>query len=162
MTLKMNHKTSNALVLSLIMALIIIGAFAFEHIGGFLPCKLCLAQRVPYYGGTPLMLIAALLFHKNHLSGRFVVLFVILLMGYGMILAIYHTGVEFSMWQGPQDCSAAVQKISNNVSELQNSLNKVTPPSCTKPALYVFGVSLAFWNSIISFALILFCLKISK
>ena len=35
-------------------------ALGFEHIGGYIPCKLCLEQRTPYYVGVPLMALAAL------------------------------------------------------------------------------------------------------
>ena len=35
-------------------------ALGFEHIGGYLPCMLCLEQRTPYYIGVPLMLLALL------------------------------------------------------------------------------------------------------
>ncbi len=40
------------------MALIIGGALCFEHIGGYLPCHLCLIERNPYYFGIPLGIIA--------------------------------------------------------------------------------------------------------
>jgi disulfide bond formation protein DsbB len=32
----------------------------FEHIGGYIPCALCLTQRIPYYVAAPLMLVAPL------------------------------------------------------------------------------------------------------
>ena len=35
-------------------------ALGFEHIGGYIPCMLCLEQRTPYYIGVPLMLLALL------------------------------------------------------------------------------------------------------
>ena len=33
-------------------------ALGFQHIGGYIPCKLCLEQRMPYYVGVPLMALA--------------------------------------------------------------------------------------------------------
>ena len=33
-------------------------ALGFEHIGGFIPCKLCLEERIPYYTGVPVALHA--------------------------------------------------------------------------------------------------------
>ena len=48
-----------ALLVALAMAAIVGTALAFEHIGGYLPCKLCLEQRTPYYLGVPVMLLAA-------------------------------------------------------------------------------------------------------
>ncbi|MEP3665226.1 MAG: disulfide bond formation protein B, partial [Roseibium sp.] len=29
-------------------------AWGFQLVGGFVPCKLCLEQRIPYYAGLPL------------------------------------------------------------------------------------------------------------
>ena len=33
-------------------------ALGFQHLGGYIPCKLCLEQRTPYYVGVPLMALA--------------------------------------------------------------------------------------------------------
>ena len=35
-------------------------ALGFQHLGGYIPCKLCLEQRTPYYVGVPLMAVALL------------------------------------------------------------------------------------------------------
>ena len=37
--------------------LTILGAWGFQVIGGYFPCKLCLEQRVPYYVGLPVALV---------------------------------------------------------------------------------------------------------
>ena len=44
----------------LIAGMTILGALGFEHIGGYQPCALCLQERVPYYAGLPLALVAAI------------------------------------------------------------------------------------------------------
>ncbi len=33
-------------------------ALGFEHLAGFMPCKLCLEQRTPYYIGVPVLAAA--------------------------------------------------------------------------------------------------------
>ena len=53
-------RTQIATFLALAMAAVVGAALAFEHIGGYIPCKLCLEQRIPYYVGAPLMVMAAL------------------------------------------------------------------------------------------------------
>ena len=53
-------QTNVALFLALAMAATVGTALGFQHIGGYIPCKLCLEQRMPYYIGVPLMLLAAL------------------------------------------------------------------------------------------------------
>src|SRR3954470_12816159 len=42
-----------AAAMLILAAATILGALGFEHIGGYLPCHLCLMQRTPYYVGVP-------------------------------------------------------------------------------------------------------------
>ena len=50
---------NTALFLTFAMAAVVGAALGFEHIGHYIPCKLCLEQRVPYYVGVPVMALAA-------------------------------------------------------------------------------------------------------
>ena len=43
-----------ALLCATIALAVVLGALAFEHLGGYAPCPLCLEQRWPYYLGVPL------------------------------------------------------------------------------------------------------------
>ena len=43
-----------------IMVAVIATVLAFEHLGGFIPCKLCLEQRQPWYIGIVLMAVVVL------------------------------------------------------------------------------------------------------
>lgn len=87
----------------------ILGAWAFQLIGGYQPCPLCLEQRMPYYVGVPLALIAAL----AAVSGakptvpRMFLMVVGLVFAYGVYLGGYHAGAEWGWWAGPADCAAA-------------------------------------------------------
>ena len=49
-----------ALFLAVAMAATVGAALGFQHIGGYIPCKLCYEQRMPYYAGAPLMALAFL------------------------------------------------------------------------------------------------------
>ena len=49
----------SALAVALGAAATIGGALVFEHVFGYVPCKLCLMQRSPYYLAIPLGLAAA-------------------------------------------------------------------------------------------------------
>ena len=55
------RKSDAALFLAVAMAATVATALGFQHIGGYIPCKLCLEQRWPYYVGAPLMAVAAYL-----------------------------------------------------------------------------------------------------
>ena len=47
-----------AIFLAVAMAATVGAALGFQYIGGYLPCKLCYEQRIPYYVGAPLMLVS--------------------------------------------------------------------------------------------------------
>lgn len=55
-----NRHTLVSAFLAVAMAATVGSALAFQYIGGYIPCKLCYEQRIPYYVGIPLMLIAFL------------------------------------------------------------------------------------------------------
>ena len=141
-------QTNYALFLCVAMIGVVGTALAFEHIGGYLPCKLCLEQRMPYYIGAPLMALAAFSSFKNWKPFMTRGLLTIggLLMFYGMSLAIFHAGVEWGFWAGPTDCSAAATSITTDAKNLLDDINAIHPPSCDKAALRFLGISFAGWN----------------
>lgn len=144
-----------ALLMFLAMVVAILTALGFEHIGGYMPCKLCLEERIPYYIGIPLMLIAAILSMKQ-CSGVVVrALFIItaLLMLYNCGLSVYHAGAEYKFWSGPTDCSATVTAITTEASDLLANLNSKRPPACDTAAGYFLGLSFAGWNCVASLGL---------
>ena len=67
------------------------------------------------------------------------------------ILAIYHSGVEAGLWEGPTACSGSLADLpkGNLLEQLRTS--KVV--RCDAVSLRVFGLSLANWNLLISAAL---------
>ncbi|MBW3096501.1 disulfide bond formation protein B [Pseudohoeflea coraliihabitans] len=150
-----------ALFLTLGMAAVVGTALAFEHIGGYIPCALCLTQRTPYYLGIPLMALAAL---SQVLSGpalltRGLLLAGALLMLYGGALGIYHSGVEWQFWPGPTSCATSAQGVTTNAGDLLSDLNAKKPPSCDAAALRVLGLSFAGWNVIASAILAIIALR---
>lgn len=142
----------SAIILLIGMAGTVGTALGFEHIGGFMPCKLCLEQRTPYYIGIPLMLLALI---GNQIKWpsfltRLLLLAGALLMTYGLMLAIYHTGVELKYWAGPADCSTAAVSLTQDAGSLLESLNKVRPPACDEAAGHFLGLSFPGWNILAS------------
>ena len=125
-------------------------ALAFEHIGGYLPCKLCLEQRIPYYIGIPVMVLAAIssCLRLPPLVTRLLILAGGLLMVWGLVLAGYHAGVEWGWWEGPADCAAPI--ASSTGGSLLDQLNAVIPPSCSEASWRFAGLSFAGWNFIAS------------
>jgi disulfide bond formation protein DsbB len=147
---------SVALVLALAMAAVVGTALGFEHIAGFIPCKLCLEQREPYYAGVPVALFALVAagLRWPTLIIRGALAIVALLMTYGLGLAVYHSGVEWGWWAGPTDCAAAATSgIVSDASDLLGAIDSTTPPSCDEAAGRFLGLSFAGWNFLASLAL---------
>lgn len=146
---------ATAVVLTLGMAATVGSALAFEHIGGYIPCALCLLQRQPYYYGIPIAAIAAV---NAAIGGpkwltRVLIGVVGLMMIVGAGMGVYHSGVEWHFWEGPATCSTSVNGVTQDAGNLLNDLNAVKGPSCTDAALRVLGLSFAGWNVIASLIL---------
>lgn len=143
--------------LALAMAATVGSALGFQHIGGYIPCKLCYEQRIPYYVGAPLMAVA---FLSAAFSGptwltRLLLAVGGLLMGYGVYLGVHHAGIEWGWWPGPTDCGAVELPAGGGTGGILDEIDKVVPPSCDKAALRILGLSLAGWNAIASLVLAL-------
>jgi len=140
-----------ALALLLGMAATVGIALGFEHIGGYIPCMLCLQQRIPYYVGVPVMALAvkAVRMRWPAVAARALLLVGAVLMTIGLGLAIYHSGVEWGWWPGPASCGAVVapQGSGNGVLD---QLNTLIPPSCDEAAGRFLGLSFAGWNVLAS------------
>lgn len=146
---------NTALVLSLGMAATVGSALAFEHIGGYIPCALCLLQRQPYYYGVPVALLALI---NSAIGGpvwltRALLAVVALMMVVGAGMGVYHAGVEWHFWEGPATCSTSANGVTQDAGNLLSDLNTVKGPSCTDAALRILGLSFAGWNVIASLIL---------
>ncbi len=144
-----------SLLVTIGMAATVGGALAFEHIGGYIPCALCLMQRTPYYWGIPIGLLA-IVSSVVKLPVRLTrvllgVIAILMLVGAGM--GVYHAGVEWHFWEGPATCATSAQGVSSNVGDLLGDLDSKHGPSCTDAALRVLGLSFAGWNVIASLIL---------
>ncbi len=151
------QQTLTALFLLVAMAAVVGTALGFEHIGGYMPCKLCLEQRLPYYAGVPLMALAVLssTLHWPPIVTRGLLIVGGLLMAYGLYLGVYHAGVEWAWWEGPTDCAVVVPPASGGSGGVLDQIDQVVPPSCDKASLRVLGLSFAGWNAVASLVLML-------
>jgi disulfide bond formation protein DsbB len=90
-------------VVFIVAAATILAALAFEHIGGYAPCPLCLEQRYAYYFAVPASAVAFLL-ARGHATGfaRVLLLLIALAFLVNAGLGIYHAGVEWKLWARPR------------------------------------------------------------
>ena len=149
-----NQQRNTAIFLTVAMAAVVGGALGFEHIGHYIPCKLCLEQRIPYYVGVPVMALAAIsaTLRWPPVVTRLLLLIGGLLMAWGLFLAVQHSGVEWGWWAGPTDCGV-VAPVDTGGKGVLDAINTFVPPSCDQAALRVLGLSFAGWNAIASLIL---------
>lgn len=131
-----------------ILAATIIAAHAFERVGGYIPCALCLEQRQPYYFGLPLLFLAGLAARRSWMRvAAAAAVFGGLVILYGAGLAAYHSGVEWGVWAGPDTCALPSPSAPSGGILDQLSLK---PPSCTEAVWRFLGLSFAGWNFVLS------------
>ena len=131
----------------------ILGALAFEHIGGYAPCPLCLQQRYAYYAAIPMLLLGLLLINPARptpaaiLFAAVAALFLV-----NAAFAGYHAGAEWKFWPGPDTCAASTDGLAGGGGLLKD-LETTHVVRCDEAALRILGLSLAGWNALISLAL---------
>ena len=78
---------------------LLLGALAFEYIGGMAPCALCIWQRWPHVVallGAGALALSMPIFALIGAAGA----------ATSGAIGVYHTGVERGWWAGPESCSA--------------------------------------------------------
>jgi disulfide bond formation protein DsbB len=139
-----------ALVLFAAIA-VILTALAFEHLGGYVPCPLCLQQRYAYYAGIPALFLALVLLSSGHTKAAAAVFLAVgLAFLANAALGGYHAGAEWKFWPGPDTCGAA-QPLS--AGGLFKDLATTRVIRCDEAAWRLLGLSLAGWNVITSLCL---------
>ena len=130
---------ASSAVIGIVFFATILGAWIFEY-AGYLPCELCLLQRWAYYFVVPSSLLLALF---NPPWIRMALLVIGLALVASAIFGIYHSGVEWRLWAGPQSCSSGA--ISDGLPDLGKPA-----VMCNEAAIRILGLSLAGWNAVIS------------
>ena len=131
-------------------AALLLGAFAFQYLGGMAPCKLCLWQRWPHGVAALIGLLALTVAPRGP--------FLPLLGGFAALatgaVGLYHTGVERNWWEGPTGCTGF--DISDlSAAELMEAITDAPLIRCDEVAWALAGVSMASWNGILSVGLAL-------
>ena len=139
---------------------IILGALAFEHIGGYKPCPLCLQQRYAYYVAIPVLFLALILLSvENRPFATALLFFISMIFLANSAFGVYHAGAEWGFWAPPTTCAGSGEALQGGGKKLLSALKNVNVVDCGKPALIILGLSLAGWNAIISLCLSIGCLK---
>lgn len=148
-------KASTRLILLIGLACLalIAGAWFFELVWGLRPCKLCLEQRLPHYAAIGLSVAGLALARTTRLQWL-VLLGLAGLMAWSTGLGVYHSGVEWGWFEGPNDCGGKAAPIVAGVQDFMKQLETARVVACTEAAWRFLGLSLAGWNAIVSAGLL--------
>jgi disulfide bond formation protein DsbB len=136
------------------------GAQLFQHVGGLVPCELCLYERWPYYAAIVLALVAVAVDGRGRLATLAVALCGLLFL-VDAALAFYHVGVEQHWFAGPTACTGPISKA-KTVAELKAQIMGQLPVRCDEPQWTLFGVSLAGYNLLAAAILAVFSLYAAR
>lgn len=135
-------------IILLISIISLILAYFVEYIMALAACPLCIYQRFPYLLLIMISIIG--LSSDQSLKQHYIITFLI-----SILLASYHTGIERGIFELSIFCKPLV-KISDNlsVSDFKNILYNEKLGTCNKPALFIFGLSMAEWNLFLNIMLL--------
>ena len=157
-----NDPAYRAGVLALVLAVAaILTALGFEHLGGYEPCELCLKQRYAYYAGVPGLFLALVLIGAEHRRAATVVFAAVALAFFAnAALAVYHSGVEWKLWLGPDTCGRATGTLKPlGGGSLLDGLAKTKVVRCDEAQWRFLGLSFAGWNVIGSLVIAILSLQ---
>ena len=142
-------RTASAVVFVVALATIL-AALTFEHLGGYAPCPLCLQQRYAYYFAVPASAVAFFFARAQTTSvarALLIAIAVAFLVNAG--LGIYHSGVEWKWWLGPDTCAAGAANDLGALSVTEQLANAQVI-RCDEAAWRFLGLSFAGWNAVAS------------
>ncbi len=127
-------------------------AWSFQVFGGLNPCHLCLKQRDIYWIAVGVSAVCSVwaLFTGAKGPPRVFSFVLFAVFATGTALAVFHAGVEWKWWPGPESCTAARGEIS--IDQMAAFLGGATTrgPQCDVAAWRMFGLSMAGYNAIAS------------
>lgn len=143
-----------AIIIAVVGAAALLGAWFFQYVVGLPPCPLCLEQRVPYYFAIPLAVMVVL--GVSYGAKPRVLQFALLAIAAGMLwnayLGVYHAGIEWKWWTGTEACAGAVPNFRAQP-DIMDRIGRTALVRCDEAPWRFLGLSLAGYNALISLGL---------
>lgn len=127
------------------------GALYFQYVMGLAPCEMCHWQRWPHMVAVAAGLLAAASFAWPRLALVFALTAITALLVTSAI-GVFHVGVEYRWWEGPQACSGNIPR-GLSTEQLKKYLFGARMVRCDETAWSLWGLSMAGWNALLSAAL---------
>ena len=147
-----NLKRKNIYLLIFIYSIIaILSAIYIENVLGYLPCKLCIYQRIPF-----LVSIFICFIGYNYIKSDRILIALIVTFTLSTALAGYHFGIENSIFEEYAGCSNTNIDITNK-EKIMETLGMVK--NCKEVEFSILGISLSGLNFLTSLLIVLFSLR---
>lgn len=146
----MTKLQKNAMLATAGSAALMLGALAFQYIGGMPPCKMCIWQRWPHVIAIALGIIVFFV------PKRIIALVSALVVLVGAGIGVFHAGVEQKWWQGPTSCTGSGLSATDNLLDMSAPVTLVL---CDEIVWDLFGITMAGWNALFSLVLVFFWLR---
>lgn len=132
-----------------VSAALLLGAFAFQYLGGLAPCEMCIWQRWPHGAAILFGLVGGGLVGLRALPphlARTLALLAIAAIAISGAIGIFHAGVEWKLWPGPPECTGFGYVPG------RDEFKPLQIVRCDEAQWRLFGISLAGYNAVFSLA----------
>jgi disulfide bond formation protein DsbB len=131
----------------LVPGALLAGALGSQYLGGLFPCEMCYWQRWPHEVALVLALFAFVVPARHT---RTLVLLAGLAIAVSGAIGVFHAGVEYRWWEGLTTCTAT--PMGGSSEDMLKAILAAPIVRCDQPQWTLFGISLAGFNALFSFA----------
>ena len=141
----MRSDRAAALLTGGVALVLLIGAYGFQYLGNLAPCEMCWWQRYALMATAVLAALAFAMRSRGLAAAAIAALFV------NAGIAAFHVGVEQHWWQGITACAAPM--LTGSTADVIGQMMAQPLVRCDAIAWSLFGISMAGWNALVSFAI---------
>lgn len=127
---------------------ILLFAYFVEYVLKHPPCNLCLIARIPYL--ATIILVIIVLFLRQY--EKMILISIGLFFVFGTIISFYHLGIEKGFINESLMCNLGSGGETTSAQDLLKQL-ETKSVSCKDVTFKIFGLSLASFNTIVSFVI---------
>jgi len=126
---------------------LLLGALGFQYLGGYPPCEICHWQRWPHIASAVVGLGGWGLMQGRVIARKWagaIAWIAVACIATSGALGVYHAGIEWHWWAGPQACTGAGFKYTGTIDFDAHVV------MCDIAAWRLFGISMAGYNAALS------------
>ena len=141
----------------LIFSLLILAlVFSIEFFLNIPPCKLCIYQRLPYFG----LLIVGIFGYLVHMYRKIISYLIVMLFLVSVGLSFFNVGIEEQWFNYHSSCISNLGLNATTFEDFKKSIMEKDIVSCDLSTYRTMGLSLAAWNLVASIIMFIFSLSV--